>query len=73
MFGCNVFVMAYVAGTVTDFEQRLHSLAVTEADLDSYFAEAQTYTGTALAYQVVKWDREFLKRYGQLGLPVPTP
>ena len=52
----------YIAGTIENFESRLHQLADSQGDLDDFIVEGNTYVPSVDASLVRKWDTEFAKR-----------
>lgn len=53
----------YITGDISYFESRLHSLPLSEADLDFFAIEAQQYLTTIDISMLKKWNREFARRY----------
>jgi len=66
----------YITGTVSDFESRLHQLAISGADLTTFLTECRGYTGTGAPSSGApasgltdRWNREFaIKLYQISGL-----
>jgi hypothetical protein len=56
----------YIAGTQYNFENRLHQLPTSIGDLNNFRAEYNSY-GSAAAYLISKWDKEFIKKEYFLG------
>ena len=52
----------YISGNIEDFESRLHQLAISGADINSFIAEGKTLTGQyptgADLALINKWNRE---------------
>lgn len=52
----------YISGSIENFESRLHQLAISGSDINSFIAEGKLLTGqnpTGVNYALInKWNRE---------------
>ena len=50
----------YIPGDITTFESRLHQLALTLQDFNSFIAEGNSYSATLPL--INRWNKEFIKK-----------
>lgn len=48
----------YISGDITDYASRLHQLPENLADLASFEAERNSYSGISTVHEVDKWENE---------------
>lgn len=57
----------YITGTISDFESRLHQLAISGADLTTFLTECRGYTSAPASGLTGRWNREFAIKLYQIS------
>lgn len=52
----------YLAGTFSNFEQRLHQLPISLAELNQFQTEGLSLTSQATSDMITRWDKEYEKK-----------